>query len=36
MKMQYLILIALTTLAVRGSAKQAASMNPAEALRTVK
>ncbi len=34
--LQYLILIALTTLAVRGSAKQAASMNPAEALRTVK
>ena len=34
--LQYLILIVLTTLAVRGSAKQAASMNPAEALRTVK
>lgn len=33
---QYLILIILTTFAVRGSAKQAAKMNPAEALRTVK
>ena len=33
---QYLILILLTTIAVRGSAKQAARMNPAEALRTVK
>ncbi|MCR4630213.1 MAG: FtsX-like permease family protein [Treponema sp.] len=33
---QYIILIVLTTLAVRGSAKQAARMSPAEALRTVK
>ena len=33
---QYLLLIVLTTLAVRGSAKQAANMSPAEALRTVK
>lgn len=33
---QYLILIILTTFAVRGSAKQAARMSPAEALRTVK
>jgi len=33
---QYILLILLTTLAVRGSAKQAAGMNPAEALRTVK
>nr|MCR4580005.1 FtsX-like permease family protein [Treponema sp.] len=33
---QYIILIILTTIAVRGSAKQAARMNPAEALRTVK
>ena len=33
---QYLLLIILTTLAVRGSAKQAANMSPAEALRTVK
>ena len=33
---QYIILIALTTIAVRGSAKQAARMSPAEALRTVK
>ena len=33
---QYIILIILTTLAVRGSAKQAARMSPAEALRTVK
>ena len=34
--LQYLILILLTSLAVRGSAKKAAGMNPAEALRTVK
>lgn len=34
--LQYVILIALTTFAVRGSAKQAARMSPAEALRTVK
>ena len=34
--LQYLILILLTTFAVRGSAKKAAGMNPAEALRTVK
>ena len=33
---QYIILIILTSLAVRGSAKQAARMSPAEALRTVK
>ncbi len=33
---QYLILIILTAFAVRGSAKKAAKMNPAEALRTVK
>lgn len=33
---QYVILIILTSLAVRGSAKQAARMSPAEALRTVK
>lgn len=33
---QYLLLIILTSLAVRGSAKKAAKMNPAEALRTVK
>ncbi len=33
---QYIILILLTTIAVRGSAKQAARMSPAEALRTVK
>ena len=33
---QYIILIVLTSLAVRGSAKQAARMSPAEALRTVK
>lgn len=33
---QYILLIVLTTLAVRGSAKTAAKMNPAEALRTVK
>ncbi|MCR4952512.1 MAG: FtsX-like permease family protein [Treponema sp.] len=34
--LQYLILIILTTIAVHGSAKQAARMSPAEALRTVK
>jgi putative ABC transport system permease protein len=33
---QYLMLIVLTTIAVRGSAKTAARMSPAEALRTVK
>ena len=33
---QYILLIVLTTLAVRGSAKKASSMSPAEALRTVK
>ena len=33
---QYVLLIALTTLAVLGSAKKAAEMSPAEALRTVK
>lgn len=33
---QYILLIVLTSLAVRGSAKKAAKMNPAEALRTVK
>ena len=33
---QYVILILLTSWAVRGSAKQAARMSPAEALRTVK
>ena len=33
---QYLILIILTSFAVRGSAKQAARMSPAEALRTIK
>lgn len=33
---QYLILIILTTIAVHGSAKKAAQMSPAEALRTVK
>ena len=33
---QYLLLIILTTFAVRGSAKKAAKMSPAEALRTVK
>lgn len=33
---QYILLIMLTTLAVRTSAKQAASMSPAVALRTVK
>ena len=36
MIMQYLLLIVLTSLAVRGSAKKASKMNPAEALRTVK
>ena len=34
--LQYIILIVLTTIAVRGSAKQAARMSPAEALRTIK
>lgn len=34
--LQYIILIVLTTFAVRGSAKQAARMSPAEALRTIK
>ena len=34
--LQYIILIVLTASAVRGSAKQAARMSPAEALRTVK
>lgn len=33
---QYVLLIVLTTLAVRGSAKKAAALSPAEALRTVK
>lgn len=33
---QYLILIILTAVAVRGTAKKAASLSPAEALRTVK
>ena len=33
---QYVMLIILTSWAVRGSAKQAARMSPAEALRTVK
>ena len=33
---KYILLIILTTIAVRGSAKQAARMSPAEALRTVK
>ena len=33
---QYIILVVLTSLAVRGSAKQAANMSPAEALRTIK
>jgi len=33
---QYLLLIVLTTLAVRGSAKKAAGLSPAEALRSVK
>lgn len=33
---QYVMLIILTTLAVKGSAKTAAKMSPAEALRTVK
>lgn len=33
---QYILLIILTSNAVRGSAKKAARMNPAEALRTVK
>ncbi len=33
---QYILLIALTSFAVRGSAKKASAMSPAEALRTVK
>lgn len=33
---QYLLLIILTSIAVHGSAKKAAKMNPAEALRTIK
>ncbi|MCQ2612691.1 MAG: ABC transporter permease [Treponemataceae bacterium] len=33
---QYLLLIALTTLAVRGTAKKAAALSPAEALRSIK
>ena len=33
---KYILLIILTTWAVRGSAKKAARMSPAEALRTVK
>jgi len=36
MLLQYILLIILTTIAVRGSAKKAARMSPAEALRTVK
>ena len=34
--LQYILLIVLTSLAVRGSAKKAASLSPAEALRTIK
>ena len=34
--LQYILLIALTSLAVRGSAKKAAQLSPAEALRTIK
>ena len=34
--LQYLLLIILTTFAVRGSAKKASDLSPAEALRTVK
>ena len=34
--LQYVLLIALTSLAVRGSAKKAAALSPAEALRTIK
>lgn len=34
--LKYVLLIILTSLAVRGSAKKAAAMSPAEALRTVK
>lgn len=34
--LQYILLIGLTSLAVRGSAKKAASLSPAEALRTIK
>ncbi|MBQ0165605.1 MAG: ABC transporter permease [Treponema sp.] len=33
---QYLLLIVLTTLAVRGTAKKASALSPAEALRTIK
>ena len=33
---QYILMILLTALAVRGSAKKASNMSPAEALRTVK
>ena len=34
--LQYILLIVLTSWAVRGSAKKAASLSPAEALRTIK
>ena len=34
--LQYILLIVLTSLAVRGSAKKAAQLSPAEALRTIK
>ena len=34
--LQYILLIVLTSLAVRGSAKKAAALSPAEALRTIK
>lgn len=34
--LQYLLLIILTTIAVRGSAKKAAALSPAEALRSIK
>ena len=34
--LQYVLLIVLTSLAVRGSAKKAAQLSPAEALRTIK
>ena len=34
--LQYILLIVLTSLAVRGSARKAASLSPAEALRTIK
>ena len=33
---QYILMILLTSLAVRGTSKKAAKMSPAEALRTVK